>query len=540
MPPSAPSCSTCFGYLTLRFQLSTYGVATNLDLFDEKYLFAGCRFLVYLVSSVPNILIILLVLAALGYVPYKLVPRSVKDRVKRWASEWCAAPIHLPLLGVILAVALIQFVLRKCFAFGNLLLRKQLPDEWLSDVLLTSDGKLALYFSGLVAGTLLTGAILLYVLRRGTATTAASKLLLGTLVFLFAVEFLLLPVNYGVLISTQQLPRVAEIRQRREACRRTRLAGCYGTVRKWSSTSFAIPMTSARLSPCPGRTSRSGSSLTMTYSACCLAEIMSSPAPVPGRRSMNRLMPSILLLTFLAGIACAQAQTNPTGAAATKPRTSTSFTEKLLKFFGISDSPGTLKGPGDEVTSGELWLADLDSRTTRALTSSYGYRSPIFLAGSKDVLALRGTDVVQLPSAGGEARKLYSVEGILKLVGSSSEDPGKVLILLRGEAGGRPRVGLLIVGTGAVAIVPYDPASSQDLQMLENLEGWSRTYGDRSISVKRQAKQALSGTVEWNDVFLKAGNQAPVDVSQCDGVNCGQPSLSQDGRLLVFVKARAE
>jgi hypothetical protein len=25
-------------------------------------------------------------------------------------------------------------------------------------------------------------------------------------------------------------------------------------------------------------------------------------------------------------------------------------------------------------------------------------------------------------------------------------------------------------------------------------------------------------------------------VSRCDGVNCGQPSLSQDGSLLVYVK----
>ncbi len=199
------------GYLTLRFQLSTYGVATNLDLFDEKYLFAGCRFLVYLVSSVPNILIIVLVLAALGYLPYKLVPGSIKDRMKRRAAEWCDAPIRLPLLGVILGVVLIQFVLRRCFAFGNVLLRKQLPDEWLSNLLLASDGMLSLYFSGLVAGTLLTGAILLYVLRRGTATTAVSKLLVGVLSFLFAVEFLLLPVNYGVLIATQQLPRVAEL-----------------------------------------------------------------------------------------------------------------------------------------------------------------------------------------------------------------------------------------------------------------------------------------------------------------------------------------
>ena len=199
------------GYLTLRFQLSTYGVATNLDIFDEKYLFAGCRFLVYLVSSVPNILIIILLIAAIGYVPYRLVSASVKDPLKRRISDWSARPIRLPRLGVVLGVALIQFALRRCFSFGNVLLCKQLPDEWLSSVLLASDGKLSLYFTGLVAGTLLTGAFLLFALRRGTATTFAAKLIVQVLGFLVAVEFLLLPVNYGVLISTQQLPRVAEI-----------------------------------------------------------------------------------------------------------------------------------------------------------------------------------------------------------------------------------------------------------------------------------------------------------------------------------------
>jgi hypothetical protein len=255
---------------------------------------------------------------------------------------------------------------------------------------------------------------------------------------------------------------------------------------------------------------------------------------------MKRLIIVILLLTSLVSVASAQAQSNTTGAAAAKPRTATSFTEKLLKFFGISDSPATLKGPGDEVTSGELWIADLASRTARAVTSSDGYHSPVFRPGTKNVLALRGTDVVQVPSAGGEGKKLYVVDGILKLVGSSSDDPGRILVLLQGEAVGRPRVGLLTVSTGTVTIVPYDPASSQDLQMVENLQGWSRTYGDRSLYVRRQAKQALSGTVEWNDVFLELGNQPPENVSQCDGVNCGQPSLSQDGRLLVFVKARAE
>src|SRR5580658_7058049 len=112
------------GYLTLRFQLSTYGLATDLDLFDEKYLFAGCRFLVYLVSSVPSILIVVLVLAALGYVPYRLMPSAVRDRPACWFAGWCAKPSRLSVVGIVLAVAFIQFVMRRCFAFGNLLLQK--------------------------------------------------------------------------------------------------------------------------------------------------------------------------------------------------------------------------------------------------------------------------------------------------------------------------------------------------------------------------------------------------------------------------------
>jgi hypothetical protein len=88
--------------------------------------------------------------------------------------------------------------------------------------------------------------------------------------------------------------------------------------------------------------------------------------------------------------------------------------------------------------------------------------------------------------------------------------------------------------------MPYDPASSQDLQIVENLQQWSRIYGDRHVYVESRTKHAFSGKVECSDVFLKEGNQEPVDVSQCDGVKCGQPSLSEDGRQLLFVKAKEE
>ena len=74
-------------------------------------------------------------------------------------------PVRLPLLGTILALAFIQFVLRKCFALGNVLLQKQLPPEWISSVLLSSDLRLTLYFRGLVAGLLLTAGIFWYLLQ---------------------------------------------------------------------------------------------------------------------------------------------------------------------------------------------------------------------------------------------------------------------------------------------------------------------------------------------------------------------------------------
>ncbi|MGD0445878.1 MAG: hypothetical protein ABSA39_18245 [Edaphobacter sp.] len=199
------------GYLTLRFQLSTYGLATDLDLFDEKYLFAGCRFVVNLVSAIPSILIIVLVLSAVGYIPYRLTPASVRERLRRWLAGLWANPTYLAFVGIVFAVVFIQLVMRKCFGFGNLLLRRGLPDDWITSVLLASDGRLTLYFSGLVAGTLLTAIIAWRAIELRSSAGPFTRLVVATLVFLVAVEFLLLPVNYGVLISTQQLPQVADL-----------------------------------------------------------------------------------------------------------------------------------------------------------------------------------------------------------------------------------------------------------------------------------------------------------------------------------------
>jgi hypothetical protein len=212
----------------------------------------------------------------------------------------------------------------------------------------------------------------------------------------------------------------------------------------------------------------------------------------------------------------------------------------VLKILGISDAPGTLKGPGDEVTSGVLWVTDLSSNRAHAVTHQGRYRSPVFVPGSNAILALDGSNLVRFSAGSGEMRNLYPVAGVTKLVGSSSDDPDKVLVLESGVAGGHPRIGLLSLRTGSIAPLAYDSGSSADLQMVENLEGWTRRYAGKEVYVRRQTKQALSGVVEWSDVFLKADGQEPMNVSQCGGSNCGQPSLSADGRLLVFVKSESD
>jgi hypothetical protein len=248
---------------------------------------------------------------------------------------------------------------------------------------------------------------------------------------------------------------------------------------------------------------------------------------------------SIVLLGLLTSFAIGQTQKSAGTSTAGKQKQSTSFADKVLKFLGISDSPGTLKAPS-KVRSGQLWVAELGTKSTRAITESAGYRSPIFIATSKDILALKESEVWRFPVGPSQGKKLYSISSITKLVACSADDPDVVLVLQSDGSSGHPRVGLLSISTGKVTPEPYDPTSSQDLQVVENLESWDRVYGDKRVYVKRESKQAMSGEVEWTDVFQKVNGQEPVDVSQCDGTNCGQPSMSADGRLIVFVKAEME
>jgi hypothetical protein len=185
------------GYLVLRFQLSTWGVATDLSILDERYLFAGARFLVYLISTAVNVLL----LASPLMLFWWLLNRW--SRFRQWRETWDYA-----MAGVIFAVLFIQLVEKKCFQFMNsVLFQSQLDGErWLQAVLLDSTSYYeAQFFAALVAGVAATG----WLLFQCHGQKIRRPMLESVLLFLFLVEFLLLPVNYGVIVSSRELPKVA-------------------------------------------------------------------------------------------------------------------------------------------------------------------------------------------------------------------------------------------------------------------------------------------------------------------------------------------
>lgn len=185
------------GYLTLRFQLSTLGVATDLAALDERYFFAGARFVVYVIATVP-------ILALFG-IPLFLLYLLFRRRRPAVPAKSAGA---LLFGAILLAVLSIQFVMRQSFLFmDNLLLATRLAGpEWLHPILLGENPALeSFFFCGLLAAVGISAYALFAARRREIRYPAAEALLL----FLLSVQFLFIPVNYGILSAGNSFPKLS-------------------------------------------------------------------------------------------------------------------------------------------------------------------------------------------------------------------------------------------------------------------------------------------------------------------------------------------
>ncbi|MGR8981171.1 MAG: hypothetical protein ACU84H_13900 [Gammaproteobacteria bacterium] len=206
------------GYLTLRFHLTVLGIGTDLSVLDERYLFTGARFLIYIISSVPSLIFLLALMATPFILLFRVLPKDGRAKAGnfftvQWTRlhSWFLRPNRLPLIGIFFSLLMIQLVMRQCFVLNNLLLAEDLPKEptWFRDLLLSrTDGPMALYFVGLIGGAAVPLTIY-YVLRNQADTVSHWLFLITLLEFLLFVQLLLIPVNYGILVVDKSMPRVA-------------------------------------------------------------------------------------------------------------------------------------------------------------------------------------------------------------------------------------------------------------------------------------------------------------------------------------------
>jgi hypothetical protein len=206
--------------------------------------------------------------------------------------------------------------------------------------------------------------------------------------------------------------------------------------------------------------------------------------------------------------------------------------QKLLRIAGLTAAPSQLRGPGDENEPGNVWMAALRDGSTRALTTEGGYLSPVY-AGDGTIYALKGDAVVKI-SPTGSVTHVQRAAGVAKLVGVNRDDSDEMIVLLNATAGAP--LATLSLRRGAMTPLPFDPQSDADRKMVAEVRGHDRVYGETTLYTRSEVKQGLSRRIEWTDVYLKRGSAEPVNVSRCDGVNCGQPALSPDGQAAVFVR----
>jgi hypothetical protein len=183
---------------------------------DERYFYEGAKFVVYLVSALPSLLLIAMAFGICVWAPYRLLPLPRRTRAKvvirqrgQALAAWGTSPVRLGLAGIAISLVVIQFVMRQPFLYSNLLVAQKLPDHWLRALLLTDEeGFRALYFAGLLAATAAPAAIA-FVMAGQEGTDGLARALRILLAAVVTIQMLLLPINYSFLITATPLPRVA-------------------------------------------------------------------------------------------------------------------------------------------------------------------------------------------------------------------------------------------------------------------------------------------------------------------------------------------
>ena len=208
--------------------------------------------------------------------------------------------------------------------------------------------------------------------------------------------------------------------------------------------------------------------------------------------------------------------------------------EDILKSFrGVADM---VNARGGALGNKQIEVVGFDGEPPRQLTVGGGYRSPVFTAGDTALWALKGRSLVSVPLDGGTPREFRVPSRVVKLLGADRQDADRLLLLME-AAEGTSELAELSLKSGRLTPKAIDRRHRNQRRMLSHLGGQNRDYDGVSIRVRTESKAGVGGHIEWSDIYVQRGQEPAINVSRCDGADCGQPALSADRKYVVFIRA---
>jgi len=207
-----------------------------------------------------------------------------------------------------------------------------------------------------------------------------------------------------------------------------------------------------------------------------------------------------------------------------------SFSSQVLRVSGMGPGPGAQIEPEDEIDAGDVWVTDLNAHQANRVAQG-GFRSPVFTPAGDAVMAVRDDTIVRIPLKGGGPEDVFQLDGLVKIVGFS---PDGRLLLQADDGTDTPQVGLLAVAEKKLRWLSSDASAAEDKTALDRVRGWERLYGATRVFVRREAPAGKN----WTQVWVEEAGKEPFNASQCEKASCGQPSMTPEKGLVVYIKAQ--
>lgn len=181
------------------------------------------------------------------------------------------------------------------------------------------------------------------------------------------------------------------------------------------------------------------------------------------------------------------------------------------------------------VDNGQVWAVEFDASGTpsepRRIGSFYNLAWPVVSPDGSTIYALQQGQVVALEKDGESSTAINSKSNWVKLLGVAKD--GSILGFVHKDTESRPAM----IMAGGNIWIDQSPLSDDERTQLSRLLQEARTYtGDRSLFVER-SERGRRGF----DVYMRSEDKV-INLSDCGDDRCGQPSLSADFRLALFIR----